>query len=747
MNGRITADFVNESREKCWQAGMDPGEVRIPSERMSARELFTKRNDYNEILEVVSFFSDKVLHSLAGTPILIVISDENGYILDIVGDETIKDMVQKLGIEAGVRFTQEDLGTNVISLALQQRHPVTLIGDDHFFQFLHGTACYSAPFHYTDLDNLLGSISIMTALEEKNPLFLNMLSNVVDSIERELLLRKQNRKLNILNQIMLSRTQNAIIVTDAEGIVTEYNAFAEILSGFTSEEIVGRDIFKSDITGKYFHDVLHKQQIFKDVEMKFNNNNNDEMICLFDAQPIYDNQKDTVIGAFAQLRDITERFRLQESYNYLAYHDELTGLPNRRYFQNELEKFIGENKKTAALLLIDLDGFKNINDTFGHSNGDKLLQSVSERMKICCRENGLLARISGDEFMIFMPDVLSEADVRAMAETLLNQFKEPFMIDERCFFTTASIGAALYHETVPSLEDYMVHVDAAMYKAKSQGKNDYMIFSPEMYINESENLLLENDLRQAINRDELFLVYQGQVDARTGNIVGVEALIRWHHPEKGLLSPATFIPLAEKTGLIFPLGDWVIRTACEQHQEWLKAGLPPIKVSVNLSAQQFLKQDLVQTTANVIRQSGIDPQYLEFEITESMTMDYSYAENVIKELKNLGVGVSMDDFGTGYSSLYYLKRFKIDAIKIDKTFIDDLCRENDDATIVQTMIVMAENLGLRVIAEGVEDRGQLDYLMELGCYFIQGYYFMKPLSGNKFMEEYTNIVEEVLSKR
>ncbi len=208
-------DFVKASRRQCSNAGMDPAEVRVPSQRMTEAELLAKRNEYYEILEVVSFFSDKVLQSLAGTPILIVISDEKGYILDIVGDETIKDMIQKLGIEAGVRFTQEDLGTNVISLALQQRHPVNLIGDDHFFEFLHGTACYSAPFHYTDLDNLLGSISIMTSLELENSLFLNMLSNVVDSIERELLLRKQNRKLDILNQIMLKRTQNAIIVTDA----------------------------------------------------------------------------------------------------------------------------------------------------------------------------------------------------------------------------------------------------------------------------------------------------------------------------------------------------------------------------------------------------------------------------------------------------------------------------------------------------------------------------------------------------
>jgi diguanylate cyclase (GGDEF)-like protein/PAS domain S-box-containing protein len=747
MTGKGMPDFVKASRRQCINAGMNPAEVRVPSQRMTREELLAKRNEYNEILEVVSFFSDKVLQSLAGTPILIVISDEEGYILDIVGDETIKDMIQKLGIEAGVRFTQKDLGTNVISLALQQRHPVNLIGDDHFFEFLHGTACYSAPFHYTDLDNLLGSISIMTSLELENSLFLNMLSNVVDSIERELLLRKQNRKLDILNQIMLRRTQNAIIVTDAEGTVTDFNSFAEKISGFKSEEIIGRDIFKSPITGSYFHQVLHTQQNFKDVEMKFSNNNDEEIICLFDAQPIYDPQKGSLVGAFAQFRDITERYRLQEQYNYLAYHDELTGLPNRRFFQRELKNLLQDQHRKAALLLIDLDGFKNINDTFGHSNGDKILQSVARRLSVCCTEKGILARISGDEFMVLLPEINDEEEVKETAETLLRQFKDPFIIDERSFYTTASIGAALYEDTLPNLEDYMVHVDAAMYKAKNLGKNDYMLFSPEMYVNAGEELLLENDLRQALKKEELELEYQGQINANTGAIIGVEALVRWNHPEKGRLSPGTFIPLAEKTGLIVPIGDWIIRQACRQHHLWKESGLPPIKISVNLSAQQFLNQSFTASVAATLQETGMPPEFLEFEITESMAMDFNYAEKALHELKKLGIRISIDDFGTGYSSLYYLKRFDIDALKIDKSFIDDLSGDKNDAELINTMIVLADNLGLGVIGEGVETREQLDELVRLGCHTIQGYYFMKPMSGDDLRCGYYDLIRSVFEKK
>jgi diguanylate cyclase (GGDEF)-like protein/PAS domain S-box-containing protein len=741
--------YILESNKLCELAGMDPDEVRKPTINMTSSQLEAKRNSYSEILEVVSFFSYKFLNSLKGTPILLVISDENGFILDMVGDETIKSTINQIGIKSGAQFTQEDMGTNVISLALQQRHPVQLIGDDHYYKFLHGSACYGVTFHYTDIDNLLGSISIMTTTELQNPLFLNMLSNIVDSIERELLLRKQNRKLNIMNQVMLSRTRNAIIITDAHGKVTEYNEFAERISGFTREEIVGKDIYKSPITGDYFHKVINFQTKFKDVEMKFINNNGERIICLFDAQPIYDNKNSSIIGAFAQLRDITERYLMEEKYNYLAFHDELTGLPNRRYFHNELNTLINEDKdrKDLTLLLIDLDRFKIINDTFGHSYGDKLLKAVTERVKECLQPKDMLARISGDEFIILLKNITEEKQVTMIANDIVEQFKKPFIINSIQIHITASIGIAIYPNDGTGIEDYMVQVDVAMYEAKSQGKNGYTIFTPEMYKDSSEELFLENHLRKALEKNEFRLYYQAQVNIKTGDIIGVEALIRWIHPELGIIPPNKFIPLAEKTGLIISIGEWVIEEACRQNKEWLDKGLPPIKVAVNLSPQQFLKQNLVEVIKEILDKTNLEPHYLELEITESMAMDFTYAVNVLRQLRDIGVQISMDDFGTGYSSLSYLKSFSINCLKIDKSFVKDILIDENDAKIVGTIIAMAHGLGIKVIAEGVENKEQLLFLSKQECYDVQGYYFMKPIPAKEFEDNFYILVENFKKKR
>jgi len=739
--------YIIESNEYCRSVGMDPDEIRRPSVTMTNSQLRAKRESYSEILEVVSFFSNKFLNSLKGTPILIVISDENGFILDIVGDETIKSTINQLGIQSGAQFTVEDLGTNVISLALQERQPVQIIGDDHFYKFLHNSACYGVSFHHTDVDDLLGSISIMTTTEEQNPLYLNMLSNLSDSIERELLLRKQNRKLNIMNQIMLSRTRNAIIITDADGKVNEFNQFAEKISGFEREEIVGRDIFLSDITGDYFKEVIHQQKKFKDVEMKFHNNNGEKYICLFDAQPIFDDKNATIVGAFAQLRDITERYLAEEKYNYLAYHDELTGLPNRRYFHSELSKLFGDeqNQQDQALLLIDLDRFKVINDTFGHSSGDALLKLVTERLKQCVRPEDMLARISGDEFMILLKEDCERAT--DLAELIIQQFKEPFMINNNQIHTTASIGISLYsNDNQTNVEDFIVQVDAAMYKAKAQGKNGYVWYSPEMYKDSSEELLLENHLRKALEKNELSLYYQAQVNSKTGEIIGVEALIRWIHPEFGIIPPDKFIPIAERTGLIIPIGEWVIEEACRQNKKWLEKGLPPIKVSVNLSTQQFLKRNLIEAVKDILDRTEIEPKYLELEITESMAMDYTYAEQTIRQLRDLGVQISMDDFGTGYSSLSYLKRFFINCLKIDKSFVSDILTDENDAKIVGTIISMAKGLGINVIAEGVEEREQLQFLSDQDCHDVQGYYYMKPKPAKEIEENYVQIAQEIETK-
>ncbi|WP_088103923.1 putative bifunctional diguanylate cyclase/phosphodiesterase [Halalkalibacter urbisdiaboli] len=743
-----TPYYILESLHQCKLIGMDPNEIRKPSINMTPSQFAEKRESYSEILKVVSFFSQKFLNSLKGKPILLVISDENGFILDMMGDKMIETTVTQLGIRLGAQFSLEDMGTNVISLALQQRHPVQIIGDDHYFRCLHSSACYGVTFHYTDIDDLLGSISMMTTVELQNPLFINMLTNIVDLIERELLLRKQNRKLNIMNQIMLSRTRNAIIITDAAGQVTEFNEFAEELSGFTRDEMIGKNIYATDITGGYFQEVIDSQKIFKDVEMKFTNNNGERIICLFDAQPIYDNNNATIIGAFAQLRDITERFLMEEKYNYLAYHDELTGLPNRRYFHSELERLMNENKnKDFALLLIDLDRFKNINDTFGHSNGDKLLKAVTRRLKACLQPDDMLARISGDEFMILLKDVHKEDEATRISDQIVAQFKKPFTINNNQFNATASIGIAFYPTNGIGLEDYLVQVDAAMYKAKFQGKNGYIVFTPEMYIDSREELLLENHLRNALENKEFSLYYQAQVNIDTGDITGLEALLRWNHPVSGLIPPNEFIPLAEKTGLIIPIGEWVLEEACRQIKKWLDKGLPLIKVAVNLSPQQFLKQNLAEVIEDILIRTNLEPQYLELEITESMAMDFTYAVNVLRQLRDLGIQISMDDFGTGYSSLSYLKSFSINCLKIDKSFMTDILVDENDAKIVGAIIAMAQSLGIKVIAEGVENKEQLKFLRQQQCNVVQGYYFMKPIPAKEFEEQFSKLVKDFKKKR
>lgn len=304
--------YILESKRKCLESGMDSNKIRKPQVIMSESELANKRNIYEEILQVVSFFSKKILKSLKGTPIIIVISDKKGFILEMIGDDTIKSTINQLGIKIGAQFTQEDMGTNVISLTLEQNHPVQLIGTNHYHTYLHNSACYGVPFHYTDVDDLLGSICIMTGLVLHNSSFLIILDTVVDAIERELLLKKQNRKLNIMNQIMLSKTRNAIFITNANGEVIEYNEFAEKISGFRKDEIIGRSIYDSPITGNFLTNVLEKGMIYEDVEMIFENNNNKKYVCLFDAQPIHEDSK--IIGAFGQFRDITERYLAEEKY-------------------------------------------------------------------------------------------------------------------------------------------------------------------------------------------------------------------------------------------------------------------------------------------------------------------------------------------------------------------------------------------------------------------------------------------------
>jgi diguanylate cyclase (GGDEF)-like protein/PAS domain S-box-containing protein len=437
-------------------------------------------------------------------------------------------------------------------------------------------------------------------------------------------------------------------------------------------------------------------------------------------------------------RDITERKQTERRLKQLAHFDSLTGLPNRVQFIERLEQAMADadrHERLLGVVFLDLDRFKYINDSLGHGKGDMLLREVAMRLSGVVRRGDTVARLSGDEFALVLADMGHVDDAIHVAQKILDVFHQPFRVAGHDLSVTASLGITLYPFDDRGADDLLRNADVAMYRAKESGKNNYQFYVAEMTTIVSERLTLENDLRSALERGEFSLNYQPIADCRSGVIVGMEALLRWKHPERGMISPALFIPLAEETGYIIPIGEWVLRTACEQCRRWQKTGFPSLYVAVNLSSRQFHQKDLTASIHGVLQETGLDPAHLGLEITEGLIMQQAEASvNTLRELKAMGIRISIDDFGTGYSSLSYLKRFPIDVLKIDQSFVRDIPKDEDDAAIAGTIITMAHSLGLRVVAEGVETVEQLKFMREHGCDALQGYYLSKPLPPEQFAD-------------
>lgn len=442
------------------------------------------------------------------------------------------------------------------------------------------------------------------------------------------------------------------------------------------------------------------------------------------------------LRSYATIRAVAERKRAEDKIKHMAYHDSLTDLPNRTLFHEHLIQTLenlNKSNKTLAVMFLDLDRTKVINDTLGHHVGDELLKYLSKKLRDYVGKEGIIARFGGDEFLILLPNIEHVDDAVDFAQGIPTLLSQPFVYDNQELLVTASVGISMYPQDGQDAVTLIKNADTAMYRAKEAGGNTFQRYQPDMNYRSLERLNLELHLRRALDRKEIDVYYHPLLDLQTGNVFGVEALVRWHHPEYGTISPGEFIPIAEETGLIVPIGNWVLKQACMQNQLWKQMGFPRLTVSVNISVKQFQQPGFVHVVQEALRETGLSPSQLCLEITESVAMkNVSYITETMNKLKMLGIQISIDDFGTGYSSLSYLKRFRVHTLKIDQSFIKDVTTDDDNAAIVTALIAMSHQLKIKTLAEGVETQEQLNFLKQHGCDEIQGYIFSKPLRATEF---------------
>lgn len=548
-----------------------------------------------------------------------------------------------------------------------------------------------------------------------------------------------DQQLMRLHQTAVEKTANAIMITDTDGCIEWVNDAFVRLTMYQLDDVIGHTprLMKSDQ-----HKAGYAEAIWQTITAgevwhgEITNRRKDgKLFTVYQTiTPLID-QDGVTTHFIAVLEDVTERNEAQDRITYLATHDELTELPNRTLLQDRLSQAITQahrRKTKMAVLFLDIDQFKYINDSLGHQYGDELLKVITQRLLDSVRAEDTVARFGGDEFVVVFPAVNLISDVSKLAQKLLSQIKQPYQLAGHDLTVTGSIGISLYPDDALEPDELIQHADSAMYLAKEKGRNNSQFYTREINEKNLRRLNLEKALRKALRQREFVLHYQPKIDLHTGNIMGMEALVRWQHPEMGLVSPMEFIPLAEETGIILSLGEWVIQTACEQMKQWLMEFPWLENMAINLSARQFWQAGFTKQTGEILQVIGVPAEKIEFELTESLVMnDVDAAIQMMSDLKSLGVSLSIDDFGTGYSSLSYLKRFPVDVLKIDRSFVKELDSDSSDHAIVRSIIALADNLNLKVVAEGVERVQQHDILALLGCQYAQGYFFSRPVATDE----------------
>ncbi len=605
---------------------------------------------------------------------------------------------------------------------------------EHIRQATDGdTPVYEWTYHNSDGDHVICETRLVRLPSSNRPLIRGSITDISERKKNEAHMRQLS--------MALEQTADAVMITNANGIIEYVNAAFEAVTGYSRQDVAGKtpSILKSD---KQDHQAPgYQSQLWQTIQAGkvYNDiiiNRRKDGSHYYEEKTITPLKGDdgTITHFISTGRDISDRMQTQEYLHFLAHHDTLTQLPNRALFIDRTQQAIQRAQREQTLIAVifaDLDRFKIINDTLGHEAGDQVLRTAAERFQSVLRSSDTVSRQGGDEFTILLEDIYHTEQVAQICEKLLNALTKPIHIRGQELFLSTSLGISVYPEDGIDPRTLIKHADIAMYRAKESGRNTFHFFSLEMSDKALRRLQLETDLRKALGRNEFELYYQPKIELRDGNLIGFEALLRWQHADAGLMSPLDFIPVLEETGLIVDVGEWVLKTACIQLHHWHQFN-PRLELSVNVSNRQFNNHKLEENFKRIIQDSGVDPSMLEFEITESLLMiNPDRTESILSSFSEMGIGLSIDDFGTGYSSLSYLRRFPLDKLKIDRSFVRDITTDADDAALISAIISMAKSLRLQVTAEGVETNEQLNFLKRLNCETAQGFLFHKPLTARE----------------